>query len=339
VASSPERKRTPLPIETASPLAGKLVAADIGEQPDVLGRVIAANKQALEEARELIDRANLVRLIGIGSSKHSAGYAAQVLEVLAEKPAVVMPAPGAAVVYPRFGRDQVVFVLSQSGETPALLEAAAAATKAGAPVIAVTNTPGSSLEAVAELTLTCAAGAERVVAATKSVTAQMVILRAVARPLSSSEVEDLTGAARQTIEMPGLSTAVIGNPPGSVICGGFAGEWVADEIALKFAEMAGRPVVSESIVEYFHGPAGAASPTLAFLDPADPNSSELVGTDGVVTVGPHESFHVRTAGLEDKTLDALLRLIAGQMIVLEWARELGENPDSDRGLSKVTQTL
>jgi glucosamine--fructose-6-phosphate aminotransferase (isomerizing) len=139
-------------------VAGELVAADIREQPQVLSKVISANEGTLDIARELTGRATLVRLIGIGSSKHSAGYGSQAFEILAEKPAVVLPAPGAAVAYPPFNRDQVVVVLSQSGETPALLEAAMSATQAGSPVIAVTNTPGSSLEATARVTLTVPRG-------------------------------------------------------------------------------------------------------------------------------------------------------------------------------------
>jgi fructoselysine-6-P-deglycase FrlB-like protein len=177
------------------------------------------------------------------------------------------------------------------------------------------------------------------VAATKSVTAQMLILRVLSKPVTEREVDELIAAITQTMEITDLSSAVRGTMPGSVVCGGFAGEWIADEIALKFAEMAGRPVVSESVVEYFHGPAGAASPTLAFLDPGDPNSSELVGTENVIRVGPDASFDLTPPAVTDGSLEALVKLVAGQLIVLQWARSLGEDPDYDRGLSKITRTL
>jgi glucosamine--fructose-6-phosphate aminotransferase (isomerizing) len=318
-------------------VAGSRSAADIAEQPEILGALLERNADELDHARELIRGRSLVRLAGVGSSKHAAGYGSLALELLADTPAVVLPAPGATVEQPRPRRDHPLIVLSQSGATPSLLDLARRAADAGVAIVAVTNTPGSSLEDVASVTLRCAAGPERVIAATKSVSAQMLLLRALGAEPSSAQIASLARTLNVTLELD-VEGATHDTPPSGVVCAGFAGEWIADEIALKFAEMCGLPVTSESVVEHFHGPRAAHAPTLAFLDPDDPNSKELASHERVTTVGPDNGFDVSTPSTGEASLDALVTLVCGQRIAHAWALALGTDPDADRGLSKVTPT-
>src|SRR5439155_21645081 len=71
----------------------------------------------------------------------------------------------------------VLFVtVSQSGGSPDLVEATRAARRRGALTVAVTNTPGSPLDASAELSVDIGAGAELAVAATKTYTASLMAL-------------------------------------------------------------------------------------------------------------------------------------------------------------------
>jgi fructoselysine-6-P-deglycase FrlB-like protein len=166
----------------------------------------------------------------------------------------------------------------------------------------------------------------------------MMLLLAMARTISEEELQELVASVRKVIAsmdpIPGLE----GLPPGRVVCAGFAAEWIADEIALKFAEMAGLSVTSEPLIEYFHGPVGAAAPTLAFLDLEDPNAHELIAAEQVVTVGADSSFAVVIPTTSDPALDAIVRLVAGQRMALAWAKHLGQDADADRGLKKVTPT-
>lgn len=304
---------------------GRLVAADIADQAVVLPAALDGNQRALRVARELLEGARVVRLLAMGSSRHAAGYGAQCIDVLGRLPATVLPAPGAAVALPRFGSQTPVVVLSQSGRTPALVDAAARARAAGSAVVAVTNAADSPLEELADVTLRCGAGEERVVAATKSVTAQAVLLRALAAPYDGSPLWRAVDHALGT----GLDDAVAGHPPAAIVCGGFAAEWIADEIALKLAEMAGRAATAEPLVEHLHGPVAAAGPVLAFVDGADPNGAALAVSD-VVRVP------LQVTG--DPSLDAIATLVLGQRVALAWAHRLGEDADAPRGLRKITAT-
>jgi glucosamine--fructose-6-phosphate aminotransferase (isomerizing) len=304
---------------------GRLAGADIAAQAAVIPAALEANAAPLAVARELVAGARVVRFLAFGSSRHAAGYGALALDVLGGVPAMVASAPGAAVPRAPFHPDTPVVVLSQSGRTPPLLDAARDAASAGAPVVAVTNEPGSPLEALADVTLGCGAGAEAVVAATKSVTAQAVLLRALAAPFDPARLRTAIDDALAA----DLTDAVRGDPPVAVVCSGFAAEWIADEIALKLAEMAGRAVSAEPLVEYLHGPVAAAGPVLAFVDAADPNAAALTGPEVV---------RVPTPTTGDPSLDAIVRLVLGQRIALAWAHRLGEDADAPRGLRKVTAT-
>lgn len=302
---------------------GSRANTDIAEQPDVLSRVLGRNVAALERARSILVGKRVVRLIGIGSSKHAAGFGARAIDVLMGLPAMVLPAPSVAVGLPRPEPAQPFVVLSQSGRTPAILDAVGRIRSASVDVIAIVNEPDSPLEDAATATLHCEAGIERVVPATKSVTAQMALLLALATDI---DVPELVGGARRALAMD-VNEVVQGDPPSAVVCGGFAAGWVADEIALKFTEMAGVLVTSEDVVEHFHGPHAARANTLAFLDPDDPNCSELAR---------HQN--VRTIETGASPIDAITSVIVGQRIAHAWALALGEDPDADRGLQKVTRT-
>lgn len=317
--------------------AGTLVAADISQQPVVLSRVLDLNAEEISRARQLLDGSSFVRLVGIGSSKHAAGFGANAIELFTEVPATVLPAPGAAVPLPRLGPDHLIIVVSQSGMTPAIVDTAKLARKNGNSVVAVTNSSASPLQSIADVTLHCFADAETVIPATKSVTARMLLLLGMTGEIPKTEVRELVEAVEDVIASVDLTKALVGNAAGRIVCSGFAAEWIADEIALKFAEMAGLSVTSESLVEYFHGPAGAVTPTLAFLDFDDPNARDLVG-DQVISVGASSEFDVVTPKTSELALDAIVRLVAGQRLAFEWAKVLGQDPDADRGLQKVTST-
>ena len=310
-------------------------ALDISDQPDVLAAVCARNEEGLAEARRILEGGRTVRLVGFGSSRHAAGYGALALEMRAGLPAVVLPAPGQAVELPEPKPDQPLIVLSQSGRTPALLTVTQRALQAEVPVIAVTNQAASPLEQMATVTLDCHAGAERVVAATKSVTAQCLLLRALARPIPPDEIDTLVRAVGQAIDLD-VCAALTTDPPSVVVAGGFAAEWVADEIALKITEICGLTVASESVVDYLHGPSASRAPLLAFLEADDPNAGDLNGN--VKRVGPADAFDVVMPQTGDPSLDAIVRLVVGQHIAVAWADVLGVDPDAPRGLRKVTGT-
>ena len=315
---------------------------EIAEQVGLLGSALLDSQaDGLRHAAALRGAATVVRFVGIGSSRHVAGYAADCFDALTGLPTTVLPAPGAGIPLPRFRSGQLVVMLSQSGQTPALLTVAAAARDAGAMVLALTNTLGSPLDDVADVTLHAGAGLERVVPATKSVTAMMLLLRAFAAPLDPVTLSRLGTSVSQIVKDNHgrlASIAATKELPQIVVCGGAAGQWVADEVALKLAEIVGHLAVPDSLVDFLHGPAAVPACSLAFLDPTDPNAGLVSARDSAVTIGPAADYLLPVPSTGDPWLDAITNVVIGQCLALRWAHARGVDPDDARGLSKVTHT-
>ena len=311
-------------------MLGAGFARDLAETPAALGRVLDVNALALDDARLLLSGAASVRVLAIGSSRHAAGVGAAALE-LAGLRADVPPAPGAAVPPVVLGPDDLLVAVSQSGETPALVTAVRRAKDLGCRVISVTNA-GGTLARIADVRLDCAAGPERVVAASKSVTTSALLLRALAGDV---DVDPLVAAVERLLAAD-TTRLVAGAHPGHVVAGGLGAEWVAAEIALKLAETGGRLVTSEPLVEHLHGPVAVPVTTLALVEPDDPNAAGLSGD--VARIGSDPSYELVLARLTDPACAAVLALVAGQVAALAWARRGGVDADAARGLSKVTRT-
>src|SRR5207249_9543204 len=153
----------------------------------------------LNDARALLAGARSVRFVALGSSRHAAGYGARAMQRLASLPAFVDVAPTATEPPAPTTPDDVVIAVSQSGATPAILQAVRGV---HAPVIAIVNNAYSELSRLATVTIDCGAGPERVIAATKSTTATMAALRALVAPVSPAVAQSLVRALTDILAAP-----------------------------------------------------------------------------------------------------------------------------------------
>jgi glutamine---fructose-6-phosphate transaminase (isomerizing) len=166
---------------------GSLMAAEIAEQPEVLGRLAARHAADRDQVRAVLPgRLRPGRLAGTvllarGSSDNVAVYGRYLIELASRRPAGL----AAPSVHTRYDADvdysgYLAVALSQSGATPEIVETAGHMRRAGAVVIGITNEPGSPLTQACDLTLLTEAGPELAVPATKTVTAQMLAIAAIA---------------------------------------------------------------------------------------------------------------------------------------------------------------
>ena len=128
-------------------------------------------------------------LLARGSSDNVAVYGRYLIEMASRRPAGL----AAPSVHTRYQADvdytgYLVVALSQSGATPEVVETAASMRRAGAVVIGIANEPGSPLTQVCDLALLTEAGPELAVPATKTVTAQMLAVAAIAAAYDSELV-------------------------------------------------------------------------------------------------------------------------------------------------------
>lgn len=157
---------------------------EIYEQPEALERTVAhyiagdaLKAEAFGQARELLAQHRDMIITASGSSRH-AGLAAEIM--LEDAAAMAVDVEYASEYIARSAntkRDPLVMVISQSGETADTLAALREAKKRGLKTLAVTNVAGSTMMREADVALPTLAGVEKAIPATKSFTAQLVVLR------------------------------------------------------------------------------------------------------------------------------------------------------------------
>lgn len=179
---------------------------EIDEQPRAITATVSPRvEDGLPELRipELTDEVlrgiGTVRLVGCGTAMHAGMVGKAAIEKLARVPAIVDVASEFRYGDPILAKNDLVVIISQSGETSDTLAALKLAKERGVRVLAVVNVVGSSIARAADYTMYTYAGPEIAVASTKAYTVQMCVLYlfalrlAYARgALSESETRRLT---------------------------------------------------------------------------------------------------------------------------------------------------
>lgn len=157
---------------------------EIHEQPRALrdtlsGRLKENGRVNLPELEPLADRlARLQRMyiVACGTAYHAGVVGKYVIEKMARLPVEVDIASEFRYRDPILGPEDLLVVISQSGETADTLAALREAKKRGATVVAVTNVVGSSVSREADAVLYTWAGPEIAVASTKAYTTQLLLM-------------------------------------------------------------------------------------------------------------------------------------------------------------------
>ena len=197
--------------------AGQHMAAEIAEQPAMLGRIgVEAGPEIAAIAADDRGRAapRFVLLAARGTSDHAALYAKYLIEVQLGLPAGLV-SPSSMTVYESRPdlRDVLFLAVSQSGGSPDLIDSMTVARSCGALTVAVTNNPHSALAEAAEFAVDIRAGVERAVAATKTYTAELLALYLLLSPAAADveatrrRIDTLVEAAAQTLNHPDAVTA------------------------------------------------------------------------------------------------------------------------------------
>jgi glutamine---fructose-6-phosphate transaminase (isomerizing) len=348
--------------ETLPP--GRLMAAELAEQPAVLGRLVARHAADREQVRAVLPRAHAgTVLLARGSSDNVAVYGRYLIEMASRRPAGL----AAPSVHTRYRADvdyagYLVVALSQSGATPEVVETAASMRRAGAVVIGIANEPGSPLTQVCNLSLLTEAGPELAVPATKTVTAQMLAVAAIAAAYDSSLVAEADLAALPDAVASLLTDAGPAGPlsPAEavaerwaqarrlVVTGRGLAYAAALETALKIKETAQVHAEGLSSADLLHGPIAALDSRLPVLVvsggerfAADETAlTARLSAEGVPFAvcgsAPNAGLPL-PAGISEITTP-ILATVRGQQFALASSLRRGLNPDAPAGLSKVTET-
>ncbi len=335
--------------------------AEVLDIPEAARRFLDGGRDEIARAARALRAADpgLIVTVARGSSDHAATYLKYAVELNAGLP-VASVGPSVASIYGRrlrLGKAACVGI-SQSGQSPDIVEMMREAKAGGALTLAITNFADAPMAAACDHTLALRAGPERSVAATKTFVAS--VLAALALLAEWQEDDALRAAVAAAPEAFARALACDWGPLAERLAGadslfvlgrgpGFA---IASEMALKFKETCGLHAESYSAAEVLHGPAAlvrARFPVLALgvEDAALPGvraTAERLagqGADVFLTAegGGDGVTALPSVGGLHPLLAPLALVVSFYVFIEALARRRGLNPDQPPHLRKVTETV
>ena len=338
---------------------------EIHEQGEVIERALVRESGPAAALADAVRQQGvaLAMIVARGSSDHAAVYGKYLLESFAALP-VALAAPSLYTLYghpPRLS-DALVVAISQSGQSPDLVAVLEEAGRQGALTAAIVNVRQSPLAAVARQVLWCGAGPELAVAATKSYSAELILLAMLASSLAGdpgltramalvpAAVRSALSLDRQVAELAG---SLAGIDRCAVLARGYAYA-TALETALKIKETCYVGADAYSAADFLHGPIAVVEPGFPVIlfgaaGPAAPGLYELARTLSArgartiaVTDDPALAALVEhplrlEPGLPE-WLAPIAQVVVGQLLAYHLCVAKGYDPDRPRGLQKVTST-
>ncbi|MFC4531627.1 SIS domain-containing protein [Sphaerisporangium dianthi] len=340
-----------------------MMRSEIAEQPAALRATLDALLPRVGEVAALAGQTRQLIFIARGTSDNAAVYGRYLIEARAGRMSS-LAAPSIATTYKRkLDLTGVLAVaLSQSGKTEEIVETLAWARDCGAGTVAITNGgEHSPLAETAHLALCTQAGEEKAVPATKTYTTQLAALAVLALGLGAEvdarDLDRVPDAVEQLIADPGdVDTVVEGlaEVSGVVVSGRGMAFSTALETALKLKEACYLHAMGLSYADLLHGPIAVVDErTPALLVAADegptlPGTVALArrvtgaGASAYGVGGGAELAAASTASLNGPALPEWVApmglIVPAQILTEALARRRGIDPDSPRGLNKVTQT-
>lgn len=336
-----------------------LMLAEALEAPTAVGRQLATDG-ARWAALGAVLRATpppAVFTVARGSSDHAATYLAYLLMARLGRPVASLPMSLVTLSHaPLHARGLLAVGLSQSGQSPDVVETLAALRKAGAITLALVNDTRSPLAQAAEWCFGLAAGPERAVAATKSYIAS---LAAGARLVAAwqddaallAELRSLPADLARAAQADWRAAVPLLTPASDVlVVSRGLGLAIAAEAALKLKETCNLHAEAFSGAELRHGPIALAAPgrpllILALRGPALAGlvalAAELRGSGAPVLLAAPKEIAARDLTMPETAspdLDPLAAVQAFYGLVAALAEARGLDPDAPPHLSKVTRT-
>jgi glutamine---fructose-6-phosphate transaminase (isomerizing) len=353
---------------------------EILEQPAVAARLLGPGRAAIESSADAVAgrianrELDTVVIAARGTSDHAAVYAQYLFGARLRLP-VALATPSLTSLYGvelRLDRSLVIGI-SQSGQSPDIVGAIAAARRQGAPTIAITNDPRSDLATEAEHVIDLGAGEELAVAATKTYTAELLSVALLVVAIEARTGRGLEEAAATDDPEPALAAvpdaiaAAVGTEAEAeavarhlavhdrlVVVGRGFEYATARELALKLKELAQVAADPYSAADFMHGPLAlvdAGFPLIA-IAPSGPTAADLDGllerlgeldVDRIVLSDRPEAVArgsigiLLPAGLPE-WLRPIATIVPGQLLALHLAIARGLDPENPRWIRKVTLT-
>lgn len=240
--------------------------------------------------------------------------------------------------------DQLLIVLSQSGETIDIINSVKELTKKKIPIVALTNVLGSSLYRLADYKILLGAGQEVAVASTKAFTAKLAIILKLLG-LDSGLIKAAAALSLDRKKIRTLSQTIKDCDHIFVIGRGISYP-IALEAALKIKEVSYIHAEAYAAGELKHGPIALidkGTPAIV-LAPNDETLTDMISSAheikarGGLIIGispqPNPVFDIHLPVSDLKQATAITMTVVVQLLAYDLAIARGLNPDKPRNLAK-----
>lgn len=338
---------------------------EIFEQPDVLQQLLdAEQKQISSVAKEIRDsKIAYIFLTGRGTSDNAGLYAKYLLGIQNAIP-VALAAPSMFSIYqsPPSLDNSLVLAISQSGQSPDIVEVIREGNQQGAMTLAITNASQSPLAKAAQYVIDVHAGEEKAVAATKSYTAELMSIAMLSAALGQNE-----GMLTDLQQVPAYIKKTLKQEPvirqaaerfyyarQCVVVGRGYNYATAFEWALKLKELTYITAEPYSSADFLHGPIAMVdvdfpvfliAPSGKVL-PDLKNLVEKLNTEKqanlLVLSNQEEILEKSTTPIPlpkmPEWVSPIVSIVPAQLFCQALAQVRGLDTENPRGLSKVTLT-
>ena len=349
---------------------------EIHEQPATIrnamrGRLNAGENAVklggLEDVRDILLGAKRMIFVGCGTSWHAALVGEYLLEQIAGVPVEVEYASEFRYRHPVIGPGDIVFAISQSGETADTLAALRQAKAMGATALGIVNVVGSTIARESQGGVYIHAGPEIGVASTKAFTSQLTVLSLITLMLAKArgipgeklallvrELQELPEKVEYVLRTSGRIVEIAQEFKGAtnfLYLGRGANFPVALEGALKLKEISYIHAEGYPAAEMKHGPIAlidermpvvVIAPKDAIYDKVVSNIQEVRARKGRLIVIANEDDH-EIAHLAEVVIRVprtygyfgpIINVIPLQLLAYHIAVARGVNVDQPRNLAK-----
>ena len=325
---------------------------EIFEQPETIfdclrGRMDAKEgyirMAGVDKNIEQLKNANRFIIIACGTSWHAALIAEYVIEELCRIPVEVEYASEFRYRNPIVNKGDVIFAVSQSGETADTLVAIERAKEQGAFIFGIVNVVGSSIARVSNAGAYTHAGPEIGVASTKAFTAQLAVLTMIALKIAKekgsidqkrflhllNELQEIPDKVKTLLESNDAIKKLgskYKNANNALYLGRGYNFPVALEGALKLKEISYIHAEGYPAAEMKHGP-------IALVDDQLP----------VVIVATKDSYHEKIVSniqeIKARKGKVIAVITAGDKVITSMADDIVEVPEADELVAPMLSTI
>lgn len=339
--------------------------SEIFSQPKVLSKQLGNVDEIARVAEEIRKRKLAFVFLTARGTSDNAGLYAKYLWGAANKLPIALAAPSQFNIYkspPRLS-GSIVVGISQSGQSPDIVSVLEEGKRQGVLTLAITNDVTSPLAKAADLVIDIEAGEEKAVAATKTYTAELMIIAILSALLDNAtkrlaELERVPELIRQVLELDSEIDRIVERyryMQQCVVLGRGYNYATAFEWSLKLKELAYVAAGSYSSADFQHGPIAIVSqgfPVLAVAPQGEVHANMLAQLTYLVNEYKVEllviSNEKQTLGLAHSPIELpeklpewlspIVAIVPAQLFSYHLTRAKGLDAEKPRGLMKVTKT-